>query len=101
MVLACLVIRPRRAQDIRASHGGHADVAALYLRSAFRLFLHGDRLAVRYPHLRGRVGVLAGDTLRSAADLEIPMVAVTLVSSAGYFRQELDEQGRQRELPDA
>ena len=48
----------------------------------------------------GGLGVLAGDTLRSAADLEIPMVAVTLVSSAGYFRQELDEHGRQRELPD-
>jgi len=48
----------------------------------------------------GGLGVLAGDTVRSAADLEVPMVAVTLVSRMGYFRQELDEQGRQQELPD-
>jgi len=53
------------------------------------------------PTYAGGLGVLAGDTLRSAADLEIPMVAVTLVSSAGYFRQELDQEGRQHELPDA
>jgi starch phosphorylase len=49
----------------------------------------------------GGLGVLAGDTLRSAADLEIPMVAVTLVSRQGYFRQEIDAQGRQAEHPDS
>jgi starch phosphorylase len=52
------------------------------------------------PTYAGGLGVLAGDTLRSAADLEVPMVAVTLVSRMGYFRQELDAQGRQREMPD-
>lgn len=45
--------------------------------------------------------ILAGDTLRSAADLEIPMVAVTLVHRQGYFRQRLDERGNQREEPDS
>lgn len=49
----------------------------------------------------GGLGILAGDTLRSAADLEIPMVAVTLVSREGYFRQEIDAQGRQVEQPDS
>ncbi|MBI5463003.1 MAG: alpha-glucan family phosphorylase [Gammaproteobacteria bacterium] len=48
----------------------------------------------------GGLGVLAGDTLRSAADLELPMVAVTLISREGYFRQRLDDQGRQAEEPD-
>lgn len=48
----------------------------------------------------GGLGVLAGDTVRAAADLELPMVAVTLVSRKGYFRQELDESGRQREVPE-
>jgi starch phosphorylase len=48
----------------------------------------------------GGLGVLAGDTLRSSADLELPMVAVTLVSRQGYFRQELDETGWQTETPD-
>ena len=52
------------------------------------------------PTYAGGLGVLAGDTVRSAADLEVPLVAVTLVSRKGYFRQELDAQGRQRELPD-
>lgn len=51
------------------------------------------------PTYAGGLGVLAGDTLRSAADLSLPMVAVTLVSRAGYFRQELDAQGRQIEHP--
>jgi starch phosphorylase len=57
-------------------------------------------LANTIPTYAGGLGVLAGDTMRSAADLEVPMVAVTLVSRMGYFRQELDAQGRQREMPD-
>jgi starch phosphorylase len=57
-------------------------------------------LANAIPTYSGGLGVLAGDTVRSAADLEVPMVAVTLVSRMGYFRQELDAQGHQRELPE-
>jgi glycogen phosphorylase len=52
------------------------------------------------PTYSGGLGVLAGDTLRAAADIGVPMVAVTLVSRAGYFRQEIDPQGRQIEHPD-
>ncbi|MFZ5659457.1 MAG: alpha-glucan family phosphorylase [Pseudomonadota bacterium] len=52
------------------------------------------------PTYSGGLGVLAGDTVRSAADLELPFVAVSLVSRAGYFRQEIDSQGRQVERPD-
>lgn len=51
------------------------------------------------PTYAGGLGVLAGDTLRSAADLSLPLVAVTLVSRAGYFRQEIDSGGRQVEFP--
>ncbi|MFO0702089.1 MAG: alpha-glucan family phosphorylase [Nitrospira sp.] len=51
------------------------------------------------PTYAGGLGVLAGDTIRSAADLEIPMVAVTLLHRRGYFYQRLDEQGWQREEP--
>ena len=47
----------------------------------------------------GGLGILAGDTMQSATDLELPMVAVSLMSRAGYFRQEIDAQGRQREHP--
>lgn len=45
------------------------------------------------------MGVLAGDTVRSAADLNIPMVAVTLLYRKGYFYQKLDGNGRQIEEP--
>ena len=51
------------------------------------------------PTYAGGLGVLAGDTIRSAADLEIPMVAVTLLHRRGYFYQRLDERGRQHEEP--
>jgi len=51
------------------------------------------------PTYSGGLGVLAGDTIRSAADLEVPLVAVTLLHRHGYFYQRLDPAGRQREEP--
>jgi len=46
------------------------------------------------PTYSGGLGVLAGDTLRSFADLRVPVVAVTLVHRAGYFRQGLSSAGQ-------
>ena len=51
------------------------------------------------PTYSGGLGVLAGDTVRSAADLEIPMVGVTLLYRSGYFHQRIDAEGRQSEEP--
>jgi starch phosphorylase len=51
------------------------------------------------PTYSGGLGVLAGDTLRAAADLGLPMVGVTLLHRKGYFRQHLDAQGNQSEAP--
>ncbi|MBI4597854.1 MAG: alpha-glucan family phosphorylase [Candidatus Omnitrophica bacterium] len=51
------------------------------------------------PTYSGGLGVLAGDTIRSAADLQIPLVAVTLLYRKGYFYQRLDATGWQREEP--
>lgn len=48
----------------------------------------------------GGLGVLAGDTIRSSADLKLPLVAVTLVSRKGYSRQEIAAKGEQLEYPD-
>jgi starch phosphorylase len=48
----------------------------------------------------GGLGMLAGDTARSCADLELPVVFVTLLSRAGYFRQGIDAEGRHIEHPD-
>ena len=53
------------------------------------------------PTYSGGLGVLAGDTLRAAADLGLPMVGVTLVHRRGYFRQHLDSRGLQTEAPAA
>jgi starch phosphorylase len=49
------------------------------------------------PTYSGGLGVLAGDTLRSAADLGIPLIAFTLVHRKGYFQQHLDRSGLQSE----
>jgi len=49
------------------------------------------------PTYSGGLGVLAGDTLRSAADLGVPLVAFTLVHRKGYFQQHLDGRGMQSE----
>ena len=51
------------------------------------------------PTYSGGLGILAGDMLRSAADLGVPMVAVTLLHRKGYFDQRLDAQGNQLESP--
>ncbi len=49
------------------------------------------------PTYSGGLGILAGDTLRSAADTAADMVAVSLVHRRGYFRQHLDAAGQQTE----
>jgi starch phosphorylase len=52
------------------------------------------------PTYSGGLGVLAGDTIRSCADLKIPLVAVTLVSRKGYLKQRITADGQQFESPD-
>jgi starch phosphorylase len=49
------------------------------------------------PTYSGGLGVLAGDTLKSAADLCLPIVAVSLLYRKGYFRQEITPEGWQQE----
>ncbi|GAC1661421.1 MAG: alpha-glucan family phosphorylase [Candidatus Acidiferrum sp.] len=51
------------------------------------------------PSYSGGLGVLAGDTIRAAADLRLPMVAVSLLYRQGYFSQRLGEDGTQTEYP--
>lgn len=54
-------------------------------------------LEERIPTYSGGLGVLAGDAIKSAADLKLPLVGVTLISKKGYFKQELTPEGRQIE----
>jgi starch phosphorylase len=74
-----------------------------------RSFIEGPRVAYfsmeigiksDMPTYSGGLGVLAGDVIRSSADLRIPLVAVTLVSKKGYLKQKITSDGRQLEYPD-
>lgn len=71
-------------------------------------FVEGERIAYfsmeialkkEIPTYSGGLGVLAGDVVRSSADLRIPLVAVTLICRKGYLRQEITEEGVQIERP--
>ncbi|UCH31121.1 MAG: alpha-glucan family phosphorylase [Candidatus Bathyarchaeota archaeon] len=71
-------------------------------------FLEGEKIAYfsmevgltdDIPTYSGGLGVLAGDTIRSSADLKIPLVAVSLVSKKGYLKQEITVEGKQIEHP--
>ena len=57
-------------------------------------------LRAEIPTYAGGLGVLAGDLMRSCADMALHMVAVSLVSREGYFKQQLDTDGRQTEVAD-
>jgi len=54
-------------------------------------------LAKSLPTYSGGLGMLAGDSLRSAADTGVSLVAVSLVHRCGYFEQHLDASGQQTE----
>jgi starch phosphorylase len=73
----------------------HHDVDAPNLCVAYFSMEFG--VAADLPIYSGGLGVLAGDHLKAAADLGIPLVGVGLLYRGGYFRQGLDAGGRQTE----
>jgi starch phosphorylase len=56
-------------------------------------------LEAAMPTYSGGLGVLAGDYIRTAADVKLPLLAVTLLHRKGYFYQRLDASGEQKEEP--
>ncbi len=56
-------------------------------------------LTQEIPTYSGGLGILAGDTLKSSADLQLPVIGITLLHEKGYFYQSLDEAGNQTEKP--
>ncbi|WP_027714186.1 alpha-glucan family phosphorylase [Desulfuromonas sp. TF] len=56
-------------------------------------------LTAEIPTYSGGLGILAGDTIKSAADLRLPMVAITLAYRKGYFSQKIGPDGWQEEYP--
>lgn len=74
-----------------------------------RAFIKSPRIAYfsmeigitsQIPTYSGGLGVLAGDVIRSSADLRIPLVAVTLVSRQGYLQQSIVDDGTQHDAPE-
>jgi glycogen phosphorylase len=87
---------PIPASDNRTStwwsetHGDDRDVLVAYFSMEFGV-------EARLPIYSGGLGVLAGDHLKAAAELGVPLVGVGLFYRRGYFSQSLDENGRQDE----
>jgi len=54
----------------------------------------------RIPTYSGGLGILAGDMLRSSADLAVPLLGVTLIYKKGYLHQKVGKEGIQQELPE-
>ena len=52
------------------------------------------------PTYSGGLGILAGDLIRSSADLRLPLIALTLSNRKGYLHQDLTQDGRQIESPE-
>jgi glycogen phosphorylase len=70
---------------------GRTTIAYLTMEIAIRSEMHT---------YSGGLGGLAGDTARSCADLDLPIVFVSLISRQGYLRQEITSDGAQIEHPD-
>jgi len=74
----------------RKHHGGTDNLLVAYFSAEFGVT---DCLSI----FAGGLGILAGDHLKSASDLGVPLVAVGLLYQQGYFRQYLNEAGWQQE----
>jgi glycogen phosphorylase len=69
------------------------------IKSKIAYFSMEIGISKEIPTYSGGLGVLAGDTLRSAADLELPIIGVTLLYKKGYFHQKITPDGDQIESP--
>jgi len=79
---------------------GMVESGSLLLKDRIAYFSMEIALSNNMHTYSGGLGVLAGDVVRSSADLRIPLVAVTLINRKDYFRQELTPDGVQIECPD-
>ena len=88
----------RRLQDYLRRPGTWGDVHAGVLRARPVAYFSAEfGLHESVPIYSGGLGVLAGDHVKSASDLGVPLVAVGLFYDQGYFLQRLDRSGWQEE----
>jgi glycogen phosphorylase len=99
---------PARRIASRGSFRAVTSISGTGARTWWGRFHGGEDLLVAYfsmefgveaelPIYSGGLGVLAGDHLKAAAELGIPLVGVGLLYRGGYFKQGIDDQGRQTE----
>jgi starch phosphorylase len=86
--------------DIAADPPAAQTVGPFLARTRIAYFSMEMALRPEMHTYSGGLGVLAGDTAKSCADLGLPVVFVTLVSRQGYLRQEIDADGNQVEHAD-
>ncbi|WP_282693216.1 alpha-glucan family phosphorylase [Streptomyces sp. CC208A] len=82
--------RPRWYQRESGDGGGEGPAALAYFSPEFGV-------AAALPQYSGGLGILAGDHLKSASDLGVPLIGVGLLYRHGYFRQSLGRDGWQQE----
>ncbi len=88
----------RRLKEYLAASGPQANMLAGPLHQApVAYFCAEFGLHESLPIYSGGLGVLAGDHLKAASDLAVPLVGVGLFYAEGYFQQGIDENGQQRE----
>ena len=88
----------RRQQEyLRDDHTWGASHAGVLRPRPVAYFSAEFGLHESLPIYSGGLGVLAGDHIKSASDLDIPLIGVGLFYGQGYFLQRLDKDGWQRE----
>ena len=87
----------RQREYLEADHTWGARHAGVLRPRPVAYFSAEFGLHESIPIYSGGLGVLAGDHIKSASDLGIPLVGIGLFYSQGYFRQRIDEHGWQRE----
>ncbi|MEV6973698.1 alpha-glucan family phosphorylase [Kitasatospora sp. NPDC093806] len=91
------------AEDLREYLAGPrwyqtaGQAAAVPLPAAIAYFSPEYGIAAALPQYSGGLGILAGDHLKAASDLGVPIIGVGLFYRHGYFRQSLDRDGWQQE----
>jgi starch phosphorylase len=88
----------RRLQEYLGYRATWGDVHAGVLLSRPVVYFSAEfGLHESMPIYSGGLGVLAGDHIKSASDLGVPLIGIGLLYSQGYFAQRLDRSGWQRE----
>jgi starch phosphorylase len=79
------------------SHGGDSGPDTPAFPAAIAYFSPEFGVTAALPQYSGGLGILAGDHLKAASDLGVPLIGVGLLYRHGYFRQSLSRDGWQQE----